>query len=94
MSESRQFYWDNEKGGFPEVCERVCSALWEAALRLKPDDIDVFEGDCESKMTDYGGTSLQGRPDSSKRYVGVLTMCGEHNTDAFAELYSFDCPNT
>jgi hypothetical protein len=93
MSEQYRFYWDNEGNGFPEVCQQTCSALWEAALRLKPDDVDMFEDGCGSMSGDYGGTSLQGRPDSSKRYVGVLTTCGEHNTDAFAELYSFDCPN-
>ncbi len=90
MSERRGFYWERD---FPEVCRRVCGELIEKALSGPHGPVDMFEEECSWDDIEYSGTTLQGSPDSNIRDVAESYWCISHNTDAFAELRTFECPN-
>lgn len=94
MSDEYKFYWeiDTNERKIPDVCQKVCSKLWETAIQAGAPDIDMFHN-CASFNLSYEDTSLQGGPESAERSVSILTNCDDHYQNAFSESYTFICPN-
>lgn len=79
---------------FPGVCQRICGALIEKAIDETYKQVYKIEEGCEWDDTEYSGTSLQGSPDSTTRYVTEASFCVSHQKDAFREVSLFSCRNT
>jgi hypothetical protein len=94
MSEAYGFYWqsDSIERSIPDVCQRICESLWNAAILEQRAEIDLMH-DCDSFNLSYEDTSLQGGPQSAQRSISILTNCDEHGEDAFSESYTFTCLN-
>lgn len=95
MANAYGFYWqsDSIERAIPEVCQKTCEGLWNAAIQEQRADVDLMH-DCDSFNLSYEDTSLQGGPDSAERSISILTNCDDHNQDAFSESYTFTCKNT
>ncbi len=95
-------YWKNGNSvhhGLPRMCIERCLGLWEDAASGPTFNIDNLphdeEADCRDAGAEYEDESLQrfDAPNGDNRMYGILNTCTECGDEAFAEEYTFTCPN-
>lgn len=85
-----EMVWDRD---IPDECRRSCESLWITASQGAPDNVDVFDPDCDHAV-ESGGESLQKAVQPGMRAYAVLQICMKTEDDAFADEYSFRCANS